>query len=382
MANQEHLALLQQGVEAWNNWKREHPQIKPDLDHAQLENIDLSNSNLISASFRGAHLSHVSLVRAHLMGADFSDATLHEVEFIKAHINGANFHHSDLSGVDLRNTELMYANLTQANLYFASLARANLRGSNFTQASMEKADCDDANLRDARLDRARLAKTSLLRAVLERASLREADLTASHLRGTILNEAVLTGANFSRALMQGTNLGNVDLSQVKDLESVWHGGRSYVDMQTLQRSQGAIPNIFLKGVGTSEKGIEYAQALEWTPFPTATCFLIYESHDQTFANQLHADLQHTGVRCWLACVDYEEDEGITYHGAATNHNLWLDALNPHDKLLLVLPELTPEKWNHIGEDLLLRLQVAKRLNLQNLIILCLDQSQSPQKTVS
>ncbi|GER89029.1 hypothetical protein KDW_31910 [Dictyobacter vulcani] len=53
MANQEHLALLQQGVEAWNSWRREHPQIKPDLDHALLENIYLSNSNLSGASFRG-----------------------------------------------------------------------------------------------------------------------------------------------------------------------------------------------------------------------------------------------------------------------------------------------------------------------------------------
>ncbi|GHO89158.1 hypothetical protein [Dictyobacter formicarum] len=69
---------------------------------------------------------------------------------------------------------------------------------------------------------------------------------------------------------------------------------------------------------------------------------------------------------------------MMYHGATTNHNPWLDALDPHDKLLLVLPELTPEKWDHMGQDLLLRLQVAKRLNLQNLIILCLDQSQGAQ----
>ncbi|GCF10553.1 pentapeptide repeat-containing protein [Dictyobacter arantiisoli] len=378
MANQEHLALLQQGVEAWNDWRREHPGIRPDLAHAQLKNMYLSKINLRDASLQGAHLSHMSLVNADLMRADFSGATLHEVEFIESLMHRADFHQSDLSGVDLRHTELVYANLTQANLYLASLAGANLRGSDFTQANMEKADCDEANLRDARLDGARLVKASLLRTVLERASLREADLTAAHLRGAILNEAVLTGANFSRALLQGTNLGNVDLSQVKGLESVWHDGRSYVDIQTLLRSQGAIPDIFLRGVGASEKGIEYAQALKGTPFPAATCFLIYETDDQKFVQQLHANLQHAGVRCWLACVDHQEDEGMGYHESITNHDLWLDALNSHDKLLLVLSELTPKKWDDMGRRLLLRLQVAQRLNLQNFVILCLDQSQGAQ----
>jgi hypothetical protein len=31
MANEEHLALLQQGVEVWNKWRNENFEIKPDL---------------------------------------------------------------------------------------------------------------------------------------------------------------------------------------------------------------------------------------------------------------------------------------------------------------------------------------------------------------
>src|SRR2546429_9894236 len=31
MANQEHLDLLKQGVDVWNKWREEHPEIKPDL---------------------------------------------------------------------------------------------------------------------------------------------------------------------------------------------------------------------------------------------------------------------------------------------------------------------------------------------------------------
>ena len=31
MANEEHVALLKQGVEVWNKWREENPDIKPDL---------------------------------------------------------------------------------------------------------------------------------------------------------------------------------------------------------------------------------------------------------------------------------------------------------------------------------------------------------------
>ena len=31
MANPEHLAVLKQGVEQWNKWKKEHPDVMPDL---------------------------------------------------------------------------------------------------------------------------------------------------------------------------------------------------------------------------------------------------------------------------------------------------------------------------------------------------------------
>jgi hypothetical protein len=36
MANEEHLAQLQQGVEAWNQWREQRPGIQPDLSNANL----------------------------------------------------------------------------------------------------------------------------------------------------------------------------------------------------------------------------------------------------------------------------------------------------------------------------------------------------------
>ena len=36
MANDEHVAILKQGVDDWNAWRRENPDIRPDLSGANL----------------------------------------------------------------------------------------------------------------------------------------------------------------------------------------------------------------------------------------------------------------------------------------------------------------------------------------------------------
>jgi hypothetical protein len=34
MANDEHVAILKKGVDTWNAWRRENPDIRPDLSGA------------------------------------------------------------------------------------------------------------------------------------------------------------------------------------------------------------------------------------------------------------------------------------------------------------------------------------------------------------
>jgi uncharacterized protein YjbI with pentapeptide repeats len=48
MANDEHVALLKQGVDAWNAWRQANPDIRhPDLRGANLTEANLSGANLI-----------------------------------------------------------------------------------------------------------------------------------------------------------------------------------------------------------------------------------------------------------------------------------------------------------------------------------------------
>jgi len=52
MANQQHLDILKQGVEIWNQWREEHPDITPDLREADMSGRHLAHANLIKAFTR------------------------------------------------------------------------------------------------------------------------------------------------------------------------------------------------------------------------------------------------------------------------------------------------------------------------------------------
>ena len=73
MASDEHVALLKQGVAAWNAWRDQSPDIRPDLTKA-----NLANSTIGSSSLNDAKLS-----RANLQGAVITSSDLDSVVWNK-----------------------------------------------------------------------------------------------------------------------------------------------------------------------------------------------------------------------------------------------------------------------------------------------------------
>jgi len=90
---------------------------------------------------------------------------------------------------------------------------------------------------------------------------------------------------------------------VKGLETVQHDGPSTIGIDTIYKSKGNIPEAFLRGAGVPEDFITYMKSLVENPIEFYSCFISYSSQDDDFAQRLHADLQHQGVRCWFAPED-------------------------------------------------------------------------------
>jgi uncharacterized protein YjbI with pentapeptide repeats len=61
MANPEHLAILKQGVEIWNKWRKDNPSIEPDISNADLRGSSLQRADLNKVKLRGADLSGADL---------------------------------------------------------------------------------------------------------------------------------------------------------------------------------------------------------------------------------------------------------------------------------------------------------------------------------
>jgi hypothetical protein len=282
MANPEHLAKLKEGVEAWNRWRKERPKVRPDLSGA-----DLSGTILSGVSFSGADLS-----RAILSGADFGLADLTEADLQSAGLSGAN-----LVSADLRGANLMAANLRGADLRGANFVAANLRAANLGEANLSVADLSMADLSAASLD--------------------NMDLTV--------------------AIVGSTIFANVDLSRVKGLETLVHNGPSSIGLDTIYRSKGKIPHVFLRGAGVPENFIEYMASLVGTGIEFYSLFISYSTHDQEFAERLHADLQAKGVRCWFAPHDMRSGKKV--------HEQIDEAIRVYDKLLLILsPASMESEW--------------------------------------
>jgi len=206
VVNKEHLHLLNQGVEVWNEWREQNLEIQPYLCKANLIGADLSKANLHKANLSGANLSG-----ANLIGADFSRADLGETNLHKADLSKANLSLADINWANLSKVNLMGANLDRAYLHLSDLSMADLSGANMRKANLVGANLSGANLNEvylyaANLVGADLRATNIRKANLSRADLSRADLSGADLFETDLMYATLVQTNFGGANLRGNRI--------------------------------------------------------------------------------------------------------------------------------------------------------------------------------
>lgn len=120
----------------------------------------------------------------------------------------------------------------------------------------------------------------------------------------------------------------MDLSQTRGLDALYHQGPTTIGIDTVYRSRGEIPEVFLRGCGVPDNYIEYMCSLVGKPIEYYSYFISYSSQDDAFARRLYNDLQGAGVRCWFAPEDLP-------WGAKIRSGID-QAIRKHEKLLLVL----------------------------------------------
>ena len=275
MANEEQLAILKNSIAAWNAWRVSNFGLQPDLRQANLAGMDLHNANFV----------RVNLIAANLRKANLTDANL-----IKANLSEANLAKANLNGANLSSSNLTEANLTEARLILANLTRANIIGARLEQADLSRAILNEANL----------------------------------------VRVVMRGANFTNTSIGLTTFVDVDLSEVDGLDTVRHRGPTSIGVDTIYRSKGSIPDVFLRGAGLPDTFITYASSLVGKPFQFFSSFISHSSKDQAFSDRLYADLLSKGVRTWY----FPED-------AKWGETVWGEidrSIKIYDKLIVVCSE--------------------------------------------
>lgn len=321
MANEEFIHLLKQGSQVWNTWRMQHPEDQ----HLDLTDCDLVGLELPDVNLSGADLSSAKLSRINLSRANLTDATM------------------------------VYADLSQANLN-----QANLSGAIIMYASLDSADLSRANL-----SQTSLVETSFIRTHLEGANLSHASLTGSDLTETLFIESEVNGVDFTNSTMYHTVLAGVDLRSVGGLQNVYHHGPSHVSVSTIARSYGTLPKKFLRGTGTPEFLIQSLASFTSQPETLSSCYISYSIWDKTFAEQLHADLQDLGIRCWLS-PKYTGQQGEWIK------TVWDEraeaSMNMNNKVVLVLSEHSSNSpWVEIIVDTILKRESEAE---RSLLILC------------
>jgi hypothetical protein len=91
---------------------------------------------------------------------------------------------------------------------------------------------------------------------------------------------------------------DVDLRQVKGLETLLHLSPSTLGTDTLGRSRGTLPEAFLRGCGLS--ALEIQAARQPDPSPRRRLLISHSQQDDPFVGALRGLLSERGIQSWVA----------------------------------------------------------------------------------
>ncbi|MBN1315797.1 MAG: pentapeptide repeat-containing protein [Anaerolineales bacterium] len=210
MANAQHVQLIHRGVDTWNLWRNENPEIRPDLSGANFNGLylggfnlsltDLSCSNLTNAKFVPQFRRTVPITRIKPSREEITIGTSTQLRTLRANLDGAN----------LNKAKLTSANLGGASLCWAHLVSADLRGAQLTTTDLRWANCHRANFSGALLSQVKL----------EGANLVEVDFSNAHLLNCHIYGVNVWEVNLNDAIQQNLIITRLNEQPVIGVDSL------------------------------------------------------------------------------------------------------------------------------------------------------------------
>lgn len=125
MSNSSHVLILRGGSVAWNQWRADNPEIKPDLSYLNFEstealgspplydivdisNFNFSNTDLRGASIRNAYAVNASFIGAYIVAADLCFANFCYCDFSKANLRLSKIGSTEFEHCTFRSTDFAY----------------------------------------------------------------------------------------------------------------------------------------------------------------------------------------------------------------------------------------------------------------------------------
>ena len=242
MANEQHLAILKEGVKTWNEWRNLHPKVKPDLRDAQITEAYLYEANLRHARLNRAKLNGSTLVDVDLTAATLEMAVLTDCTMLFANLTNANCTSAKFGDANLSNSNLIEAKLTNSDLSFANLTDAWVWGTDFHEATMDRTVIGDNDLSGAR--------------GLE---------TVKHLGPSIIG-----------------------------IETIYRSKGRIPESFLLGCGVPSEFITFAPSLVAAAEGIQFY-----------SCFISYSSKDEDFARRLHGKMRDSQLRVWFAPEDVQ-----------------------------------------------------------------------------
>lgn len=120
MANEEHVRILMQGVEAWNQWRQANTGSVADLrgidlSGTKLDGFVFSRTDFAGAVLRGAQIDDSAIVGCDLRRADLTECDFHDTVVVRTDFTKACLDRAHLDGMIILRSDFTHARFKEAS---------------------------------------------------------------------------------------------------------------------------------------------------------------------------------------------------------------------------------------------------------------------------